>query len=138
MPLSQRQADPAIAAQIAGCRQHQVAQARQAGKRFGTCTQRQTQTCHFRQTTGDQCGTCVQAQLQAITQAGGNGQHIFDGSTHFHANDVIVGINTQRGAVKSGHQRLAHSSMCTGGHQRSGLAARHFQRKAGAAEHARF
>jgi hypothetical protein len=69
--------------------------------------------------------------------ARGNGQHVLDGAAHFHAHHVVIGVDTQRGAVKGGDQRVAHFGMFAGGDQRRRLAARDFQRKAGPAEHAR-
>ena len=49
---------------------------------------------------------------------------------------LSVGINAQRGTVKSGDQRVAHFGMFTGGHQRSRLPTCHLLRKAWAAERA--
>ncbi len=134
--LRQQLAHLAVARQIAGGGQHQIAQARQTHEGVHPRTERQAEPGHLRKPTGNQRCAGVQAQAQAVAQAGGNGQHVFDRATHLHTHQVFVGVHAQCGAVKSRHQDRAHAGVFAGGHQGGGLAARHFLRKAGAAEHA--
>jgi len=136
LALGQQQADLAVAAQITGGREHQVAQAREAGESFGASAQGHAQSRHFSQAARDKGGAGIQAQLQAVAQAGGDGQHVLDGAAHLHAHHVVIGVHAQRGAVEGGDQRVAHLGMFAGRDQRRRLATRDFQRKARAAEHA--
>ena len=138
LPLGQCQAHLAIARQVPGSGQYQVAQATQSHKGLCARAQGNTQACHFGQATGDQRGTGIQAQRKAVTQTGRDGQNVFNGTTDFHACNVIIGIDPQRGAVKCSHQRLAYPLVGAGGHQRRRLAARHLQCKTWPTEHARY
>jgi hypothetical protein len=135
LPLCQRQAHFAVAGQIPGRGEYQIAQAAQTHKRLGFGTQGQAQTGDFGQAACDQGRTGVQAQLQAVTQAGGNGQHVFHGAAHFHPHHVVIRIDPQGTTVEGGYERVAHRRMRTGSHQRGGLPCRHLLRKTGAAEH---
>jgi hypothetical protein len=71
--------------------------------------QGQAQAGHFGQAAGDERGTGIQAQLQAVAQAGGNGQHVLDGAAHFHAHQIVVGIDPQVGLWKAATRADAHS-----------------------------
>ena len=132
--FGQQQADLAVAAQVARGGQHQVAQARQAGEGLWPRAQRHAQAGDFGQAARDEGRARVQAQVQAIGQAGGDGQHVFDGAAHFHAHQVVVAIHAHRGAVQRFNHGAAHVGVAAGGHQGGGLAAGHFLRKAGAAQ----
>ena len=130
----QQLAHPAVAAEVAGGGQHQIAQAAEAHEGFGACAQGRTEAGHFSQTTGDEGRAGVEAQLQAIAQAGGHGQHVFDGPAHLHTHQIVVGVHTQRGAVEGTDQGFTHLCMAAGGHQRGGLAVGHFLGKTGATQ----
>ena len=132
--LGQQQADLAVAAQVAGGGQHQVAHARQAHEGVRACAQGHAQARDLHQAAGDEGRSRIQAQLQAIAKTRGNGQHVLDCAAHFHANQIVVGVDAQRGIVKSLHQRLPYLSVFAGRHQGGGQALGHFAGKAGAAE----
>ncbi len=108
----------AVARQIAGRGQDQVTEPGEAGKRFGTAAQRHAQTRHFRQATGDQRRPRVQAKAEPIGDPRCDGQHILHRATHFHADDVVAGIDTHGAMMKRRHGPLAARSRRTGDSQR--------------------
>ena len=134
LAFGQQQTHLAVAREIAGRSQHQIAQAGQAHEGLGARAQRHAQTRHLGQATCDQGCARVQPQLQAVAKTRGNGQHILDGSADFHAHDVVIGIDAHGLTVKGRHQQLAHALMGAGCHQSRRLLARHLGREAGAAE----
>ena len=76
-------------------------QARQTHEGLGSGAEGHAQPGHLGQAAGDEGSAGVQAQFQAVAQAGGNGQHVFDGTAYLHANDVVACIDAQAGAVKA-------------------------------------
>ena len=135
LALRQGHANLSVTAQVTCRGQHQVAQSTQAHERICTSTHGQTQACHFSQATGDQGRTCVQTQLHAITQTGGNRHDVFHRTTNLNTDHIVVGIHTQVVAVKSLHQSLSHRGMFAGRHQGSGLSSRHLLGKARTTQH---
>ena len=113
-----------------------IAQARQAGEGFGARAQSHAQAGDLGQAAGDQGRPGIEAQCQPIAKPSGNGQHIFDRTADFGANQVIVGVNPQGRAVKGLDQRSPHRFMVAGRHQRGRPAQGDLAGKAGAAEYA--
>ena len=72
----QRQADLAVARQLAGAGQHQVAQAGQAGQGQRVAAQAGGQAAHLVQAAGDQAGAGVVAEAQSVGAAGGDGDDV--------------------------------------------------------------
>ena len=131
LALRQGQTDTAVTRQITGGRQDQITQATEAHERVCARAQGQPQTRHLGQTAGHQGRTGIEPQLQAVTQPGGDSQHVLDGATHFHADHIVAGVHAQGGAVEGLHQGLADLRMRAGSHQCGRLALRHFLRKTG-------
>ena len=136
LTLGQKHTHLAIAAEIASGREHQIAQTRQAGKGVGTCAQRHTQTRHFGQTAGDQSGPRIEPELQTVTKTTSYRQHVFNSAAHLYTHHVMAGVDTQGRLVKSRHQRVTHTGVFTGGHQRGRPAHGNFTRKTRPAQHA--
>ena len=107
-----------------------------AGEGFGLGAHGHAQAGHFGQAAGDQGRAGVQPQLQAVGNAGGDGQHILHRTTHFHADGVGGGVDAQGPAVEGGHGLVAQGGVGAGGHQGGGLTGGHLLREAGAREHA--
>jgi hypothetical protein len=74
--------------------------------------------------------------LQAVGNAGGNGQHVLHRAAHLHAHGVVAGVHAQGVAVEGLHGLALQGLAGAGGHQGGGPALRHLLREAGAAEHA--
>ena len=125
-PLRKRKTYLSVATQIASRRQHQVAQARQAHECFGLRTQGNAKARNFCQTSGNQCGTGIEPQFQAIAQACSNGQDVFNGTTHFDTHDICIGIDPQIATVECLYQGLSYRGMGASCYQGSGLLHRHF------------
>ena len=65
---------------------------------------RSGQAQHLVQTTGDQAGTGVEAQLHAIGHAGGHGQHVLHRAAQLGTDHVVAGVGAERRAM----HRLGH------------------------------
>jgi hypothetical protein len=63
--------------------QDQIAQSAEPGEGFGLCAQGHGQPCHFGKATGDDGGMGAAAQISALDNAAGNGQHILHGPARF-------------------------------------------------------
>jgi hypothetical protein len=134
LPCGQRQADAAVARQVAGAGQDQVAHAGQAHEGFGLAAQRRAQAGDFGQAARDQGGARIQAQAQAVGGAGGDGQDVLHGAADFHADQVVAGIHAHAAAVHQPPPR-ARAARPSGRHrQRAGQAARHFLGERGAGQ----
>ena len=108
LALGQQQADLAVAREIAGGGEHQVAQAREAHEGVGPRAEGHAQARHLGQAAGDQRGARVEPERQAVGQAGRDGQHVLDRAADLDADDVVVGIDAQGRAVEGLDQRVAH------------------------------
>ena len=86
------QPDLAVARQVAGGGEHQVAEARQAHEGLGARAQGHAQPRHLGQAARDQRGARVQAERHAVGDAGGDGQHVLHRAADLHA-DRVVGAN---------------------------------------------
>lgn len=77
--LRQTQADPAIARQIAGASQYQVADHGQAHESFTVTTKRDAKPCTFRQAADNQHRPRVEAEAEhkVVDDTGGDRQDIF-------------------------------------------------------------
>ncbi|KAG1255009.1 hypothetical protein G6F68_010584 [Rhizopus microsporus] len=104
LATAQGQAQAAVARQVAGAGQHQIAEACQAHQRFRLGADRRGQAQHFVEAPGDQAGTGVEAQLHAIGHAGSYGQHVLHRAAQLGTDHVVAGVGAERRAV----HRLGH------------------------------
>ena len=100
LPLAQCQAQAAVAREVAGAGQHQIAQAGQAHQGFRTPAQRDVHPQHLVEAAGDQAGTGIQAQPHAVGHAGGHRQHVLHRPTQLRTAHVVAGVGAERGAVQ--------------------------------------
>ena len=98
--LRNRQADAAVARQIAGAGQDQVAHAGESHESFSARTERDAQSSHFGKTTRDQRRTRIETQTEAVADACCNGNDVLHRPADFGTNDVIMRIHAQRRAVQ--------------------------------------
>jgi hypothetical protein len=133
--LRQQQADAAIAAQVAGRREHQVAQARKAHEGLGASAQRDARARHFGQAARDERRARIEPKREAVAQAGGDRQHVLHRAADFDAGEVVVGIDAHRRSVEGRDQCVAHAAIRWRPPARWAGRAR-LLGKAGAAEHA--
>ena len=126
LAATQGQAQAAVAREVAGTRQHQIAQAGQAhqGFRLGADGGRQAQ--HLVEAAGDQACARVETQLHAVGHAGGHGQHVLHRAAELGPHHVVAGIGAERGAMHHvGHGLREHGIGAMHGH-RGGQAQRDF------------
>ncbi|KAG1245678.1 hypothetical protein G6F65_021105 [Rhizopus arrhizus] len=67
---------------------------------------------------GDERGAGVGAQLQAVSDAAGDRDHVLQRTAHFHADQVGAGVDAQRGAMEGGGGGLAQGGAGAGDGQR--------------------
>ena len=114
----QRQANAAVAREITGAGQDQIAHAGQTHEGFGPGAERDTEAGNFDQTTRHQGSTGIQAQPEAIADAGGNGHDVLHRTADFGTDDIVVGIQAQARAMQGLGHRLGKSGI--GGSERNG------------------
>lgn len=86
----ERQTDPAIARQVAGASQQQIADAGQPHEGFRAPAQRHAKPCHFREATGHQRRACIKSEPQSIANARCNRNDILDRAADFDADHIIM------------------------------------------------
>ena len=99
-PLRQRQTNTPVARQITGAGQHQVAHAGQPHEGFGLPAERYAEPGDLGQAACHQRGAGVVPEPEPVADAGGNGHDILDRAADLGADDIIVGVNAQSGAVQ--------------------------------------
>ncbi|CAM2148074.1 hypothetical protein PT2222_10387 [Paraburkholderia tropica] len=135
-PARQLLADGAVARQVAGGGKDEVAEARETRKGLRAAAERHAQTRHFRETARDERGACVQAEAESVRDAGGDGKHVLDRAAHFHADDVVAGIDAHRTVMECGERALAAVGRRTRDRERDGQTLAHFARETRAGQHA--
>ncbi len=134
LPLRQRQADAAVARQIAGGGQYQIAQTAQAHEGIGLPAQRHAQPRKLGQPTGDERRARVVAQAHAVTHPGSDGQHILHRAAHLHAHDIGRGVDAHCSVMQGRHGRLTQRGVGASQSERHGQTASDLQRKTRAGE----
>ena len=134
--LGEQQAHLAVARQVAGGGEHEVAQAAQPHEGLGLRAQRQPEPRHLGEAACDQRGACVEAELQAVRDAGGDREHVLHRAADLDAHRVVGGVDAQAVAVQRGHRLVAQRLVGAGGDERGGLAARHLDGEARTRQHA--
>ncbi len=85
----------AITRQAAGTSQDQIAQSSQTGHGTGFSAACDHQPRHLRQSAGDQRGYGVVPQIKTGKDARSDGNNIFQGAPEFHADNIVVGVDTE-------------------------------------------
>ena len=103
LPCASAEADAAIARQVAGAGQHEVAQPGEPHQRLALPAERRRQAPGFGQPAGDERGAGVVAEPQAVARAGGDRQHVLDRAADLDAGNVVALVHAQRvGAQQRG------------------------------------
>ncbi|MPM47765.1 hypothetical protein SDC9_94481 [bioreactor metagenome] len=89
--------DMPVAAVAAGAGHDQVADAAQTRKGLRLAAQRFAQPSHFGDAAGHQRGLGVVAELHAVDDAGGDGDHIFQGAAKLQSDHIAAGVNPEFG-----------------------------------------
>ena len=113
----------------------QLADAGEAGKGLAAASAGYSETGHFGDAARDEGGGGVVAEVEAVGDAGGEGDDVLHGAAEFYAGDVVVGVDAKggRGEVAlDGLRDLRGGGGCddSGGHAggdllREGWAAEH-------------
>ncbi len=133
---AQFDAHATIAGESAGAGQHQIAQARKASHSFGFAATGHHQPSHLRQTARDQGRNGIVSQAQARTDAGGDGDDVFQRSAEFDADGVVIGVNAKAGIAEFMLHAARQFSVLGRYGNRSRVSPRRFQRKRWATERA--
>ena len=91
----QLDADVAIAAQVPGARQHEIAEAAQTRQRFAPAAGGAGQPRHLRQAARDQRGQRVVAEAEPLDDAGGNRDDVLQRPADLDADDVVAAVQTE-------------------------------------------
>ena len=91
---------------------------------------------HLGQAAGHQRSAGVEAELHAVGDAGGDGEHVLDRAADLDPDRVGRGVDAQRAAVEGLDRGLAQAGVAARRDQRRRLAARHLDREARPREHA--
>ena len=102
-PCPSSKPDGPVPALRAGAGGHQVTDAGQAAEREHLASQRDAEPAQLGQAAGDQHGTRVLAEAQAVADAGGDGHHVLGGAGDLAPDDVGAHVDPERPGV---HQVL--------------------------------
>src|SRR5882757_5806373 len=92
---SELDADGAVAREGAGAGEDEVADAGEAGKGLAAASAGYGETSHLGDAARDEGGGGVVAEVEAVGDAGGESDDVLQGTTEFHAGDVVVGVDAE-------------------------------------------
>ena len=78
----------------------EIANASQPHEGIATRTKCNAKASDFCQAASNQCGPGIEAKTKAITDAGGNCQHILDGATNLGADQIVIRVNAHAAAMQ--------------------------------------
>ena len=134
-PLRERDADLAVAAQVAGAGQHQIAKAGQAGQRVALRAERHRQPRELGETARDQRGQRVVAEPEAFDDAGRDRDDVLQRAAKLDADDIAAAVEAQRRRPEVRHHGLDDRGRIAGRHQRRRQLARQLAREARTRQH---
>ena len=91
----ERQADLAVAREIAGAGEHQIAEAGQPGQRQRLAALAIRQPPHLGEAAGDERGARAGAEAEPVAAAGGDGDDVLERAAHADADRVVAGVDAQ-------------------------------------------
>ena len=95
-PRASSSPDAPIARQIAGAREHEIAQSRETHQRVAPAAERVGQPSRLSEPARDERSARVVAEAQPVARPGGNGQHVLYRAADLDAGDVVAFISAQR------------------------------------------
>ena len=104
--FAQFNADAAVAREISGAGQNQIAQSGESGHGVEASAAGHDQARHFGETARDQRRHRIVAEAEAIANAGSDGDDVLQRAAQLHADHVVVGIDAKAGIV----ERLLHGA----------------------------
>jgi hypothetical protein len=93
--------EPAVARQVAGAGQYQVAEAGQAHQGLRTAADRGVEPQHLVEAAGDQAGARVEAEVHAVGSTGGDREHVLHRATKLGAAHVVTGVGAEFRTVQN-------------------------------------
>ena len=96
--------------------------------------ERDSQSNHLGQSTGDQRGSCIQTQFQAIHHAGRNGHDVFERPSQLSPDKIRSGIYAESCGHEHHLQVSREGGILTGQQNGRGFVSTHFSGKAGPRE----
>ncbi len=94
---AQFDADGAVAGEGAGAGEDKVAEAGEAGEGLAVASAGYGEAGDLGDAAGDDGGSGVMAEVEAVDDAGGEGDDVFEGAAELYAGDVVVGVDAQGG-----------------------------------------
>ena len=91
----QHQPHTAVTRQVAGAGEYQIAYAGEPHEGFRTPAERHAQPRDFREAACHQSRTCIQTQIKAVANAGGDGHNVFHRTAQLHADKVTIGVHAE-------------------------------------------
>lgn len=85
-------ADAAVAAELAGAGEDEVAEAGEAGDGGGLAAEGNDEAGHFGKAASDEGSEAVGAELEAFDGAGGDGDAVFKGASEFDSDEIGIGV----------------------------------------------
>ncbi len=100
-------ADGAVAGERAGAGEDEVADAGETGEGLAAATAGDGEARHLGDAAGDEGGGGVVAEVEAVDDAGGEGDDVFERAAEFDAGDVVVGVDAKGGRGEVALDRLS-------------------------------
>ena len=96
-PRAELDADGAVAREIAGAGEDEVADAGEAGEGLAAASAGDGEARDLGDAAGDESGGGVVAEVEAVDDAGGEGDDVLERAAELDAGDVVVGVDAQSG-----------------------------------------
>src|SRR5438093_393737 len=91
----ERQADVPMAAEVAGAREHQIAETAQAGERFASAASRARQARQLGEAARDERRQRVVSESQTFDDAGGDRDDVLERAANLHADHILDTIESK-------------------------------------------
>lgn len=127
-------ADESIAAVSAVAGGDEITESGESEEGFCFSSEGCTETYHFAEPASDECGFGIVAEAEAIADTSGDGDHVFQGTAKFDAEEIRIGIDSQKFRGHECLNLLGGTGVCGGGDDTGGFSLDNFFSMAGTAE----
>ncbi len=125
-PLTELGADIAIAGEIAGGGEDEIAETGESAESARFSAEMDGETGDFGEAASDERSDAVAAEPEAVADAGADGDYVFESGSEFHADDVGTGVEAQGIGGKSVLNVFGDPALLAGDDDRSWFAGRDF------------
>ena len=102
-------ANTAVAGETARAGEDEVAKTGESGHGFGAASAGDDEAGHFGEAPGNEGRCGIVSEAQAVADAGGDGNDIFQRAAEFDADDIVIGVDAEAGDPK------IPAGLCAGG-----------------------